>query len=137
MAKTKKRANTKGAPKKAAPKKAKPSNKPAAKEKRATARKPINRSEFAPLSVSRCTLDLRENASNKLVELKHAGPNGAGLMISTTRDRRTVEEQFEADMARAAAKPKRFRFRDAITGLFVRARDALRRKRTTVRERVK
>jgi hypothetical protein len=31
---------------------------------------------------------------------------------------------------------KRFRFRDAITGFFVRARDALRRKSTTVRERV-
>lgn len=35
------------------------------------------------------------------------------------------------------ARKPRFRFRDAITDLFVRARDALRRKKTTVRERMK
>jgi hypothetical protein len=42
---------------------------------------------------------------------------------------------FNANLE-ARRKPLRYRFRDAVTGLFLRARDALRRPRTTVREKV-
>lgn len=118
MAKTtKKRANAKGAAKKAVPVKAKAKKKLAKKGLRATPKgkqriEGSPRPMFEAQGVGRTTLDLRE-------------------------ERLTVEEHFEADQARAVPKKKSFRFRDAITGLFVRARDALLRKNTTVRERVK
>lgn len=152
MAKTKKRANTKGAAKKTAPKKAQAKKKglraPTKDKQRTvtvhktTAHGKTEAAAFDPLSVSRCTIDLREYADETI--------RAASKNIEAHRELRlrgahfTVEEQHELNqrMARAVQaldepKRKRFRFRDAITGLFVRARDALRRKRTTVRELVK
>lgn len=123
MAKTtKKRANAKGAAKKVAPVKAKPKKK----------------GLRAPVKGKQRTVTVHKtSAVGKSETSVEFAPQSAGLTTLDLRERLTVEEQYEADQARAVSKPKRFRFRDAITGLFVRLGFAKKNPASTVRERVK
>lgn len=163
----KKRANTKGAAKKAAPKPArKKVKKPtrsclaavAAQEAKKRGTKP--NPEHVRIAAKQDAEALRELVGvNPVHDLRQAHMEslrhgqkaiGAAEAEATFGRGLTVEEHYLAEqqarnerLSRAAQeladpKPKkRYRFRDSITGLFIRMRDALRRPKTTERERVR